>query len=87
MILISVNIDQMESKRFAYVISEKIGDKIHLENGKMKRGNLIISAPSKEKADEYIKQLDKPINPLPLPVCVNNKGRLTLPSVTTTFFY
>jgi hypothetical protein len=37
--------------------------------------------------DEYIKQLDKPINPLPLPVCVNNKGRLTLPSVTTTFFY
>ena len=37
--------------------------------------------------DEYIKQLDKPIDPIPLPVCVNSKGRLTLPSVTTTFFY
>lgn len=37
--------------------------------------------------DEYIKQLDKPINPIPLPVCVNSKGRISLPSVTTTFFY
>ena len=37
--------------------------------------------------DEYIKQLDKPIDPIPLPVCVNSKGRLSLPSVTTTFFY
>ena len=37
--------------------------------------------------DEYINQLDKPIDPIPLPVCVNSKGRLTLPSVTTTFFY
>jgi hypothetical protein len=37
--------------------------------------------------DEYIKQLDKPIDPIPLPVCVNSKGRLTLPSITTTFFY
>jgi hypothetical protein len=37
--------------------------------------------------DEYIKQLDKPVDPIPLPVCVNSKGRLTLPSVTTTFFY
>jgi hypothetical protein len=37
--------------------------------------------------DEYIKQLDKPIDPIPLPTCVNSKGRLTLPSVTTTFFY
>lgn len=36
--------------------------------------------------DEYIKQLDKPIDPIPLPVCVNSKGRLGLPSVTTTFF-
>ena len=37
--------------------------------------------------DEYINQLDKQIDPIPLPVCVNSKGRLTLPSVTTTFFY
>lgn len=37
--------------------------------------------------DEYIKQLDKPIDPIPLPVCVNSKGRTSLPSVTTTFFY
>ena len=37
--------------------------------------------------DEYIKQLDKPLDPIPLPVCVNSKGRLSLPSVTTTFFY
>lgn len=36
--------------------------------------------------DEYIKQLDRPINPIPLPVCMNSKGRLALPSVTTTFF-
>lgn len=36
--------------------------------------------------DEYIKQLDKPIDPIPLPVCVNSKGRLSLPSTTTTFF-
>ena len=36
--------------------------------------------------DEYIKQLDKPIDPIPLPICANSKGRLTLPSVTTTFF-
>ena len=36
--------------------------------------------------DTYIKQLDKPIDPIPLPVCVNNKGRISLPSVTTTFY-
>ena len=36
--------------------------------------------------DTYIKQLDKPIDPIPLPVCVNSKGRISLPSVTTTFF-
>lgn len=36
--------------------------------------------------DEYVKQLDKPINPIPLPVCVSSKGRISLPSVTTTFF-
>jgi hypothetical protein len=36
--------------------------------------------------DEYIKQLDKPIEPIPLPVNVSNAGRLSLPSVTTTFF-
>lgn len=37
--------------------------------------------------DEYIKQLDRPINPIPLPICVSSKGRLSLPSTTTTFFY
>jgi hypothetical protein len=36
--------------------------------------------------DEYVKQLDKPLDPIPLPVNVNNAGRLALPSVTTTFF-
>ena len=35
--------------------------------------------------DEYIKQLDRPLDPIPLPVNVNNAGRLALPSVTTTF--
>lgn len=35
--------------------------------------------------DAYIQQLDKPIDPIPLPVNVNSKGRLQLPSVTTTF--
>ena len=37
--------------------------------------------------DEYIKQLDKPLDPIPLPVCMSSKGRISLPSVTTTFFY
>ena len=36
--------------------------------------------------EEYINQLDKPIDPIPLPVNINRKGRLSLPSVTTTFF-
>jgi hypothetical protein len=36
--------------------------------------------------DEYIKQLDKPIDPIPLPVNVSKAGRLSLPSVTTIFF-
>ena len=36
--------------------------------------------------EEYIKQLDRPLDPIPLPVNVNNAGRLALPSVTTTFF-
>ena len=35
--------------------------------------------------DAYIKQLDKPIDPIPLPVNVNSKGRKQLPSITTTF--
>jgi len=36
--------------------------------------------------DEYIKQLDRPIDPIPLPVNVSRAGRLSLPSVTTVFF-
>jgi hypothetical protein len=36
--------------------------------------------------EEYVKQLDRPLDPIPLPVNVNNAGRLALPSVTTTFF-
>lgn len=36
--------------------------------------------------DEYINQLDKPIDPIPLPVNVSKAGRLSLPSVTTIFF-
>ena len=36
--------------------------------------------------EEYINQLDKPIIPIPLPVSMNSKGRLSLPSITTTFF-
>jgi hypothetical protein len=35
--------------------------------------------------EEYINQLDKPIIPIALPVNVSRAGRLTLPSVTTTF--
>lgn len=35
---------------------------------------------------EYIRQLDIPIDPIPLPVNVSKAGRLSLPSVTTTFF-
>jgi hypothetical protein len=37
--------------------------------------------------DDYVKQLDKPIDPIPLPVCMSSRGRLQLPSVTTTFYY
>lgn len=36
---------------------------------------------------EYLNQLDKPINPIPLPVNVSKAGRLSLPSVTTLFNY
>jgi hypothetical protein len=36
---------------------------------------------------KYLDELDKPINPIPLPVNVSRAGRLSLPSVTTTFFY
>jgi len=35
--------------------------------------------------DAYIQQLDKPIDPIPLPVNVNSKGRKQLPSVTSLF--
>ena len=35
--------------------------------------------------EEYINQLDKPIEPIALPVNVSRAGRLSLPSVTTTF--
>lgn len=35
--------------------------------------------------DAYIKQLDRPIDPIPLPVNVNSKGRKQLPSVSTLF--
>jgi hypothetical protein len=37
--------------------------------------------------EEYINKLDKPIDPIPLPVNVSRAGRLSLPSVTTTFYY
>lgn len=36
--------------------------------------------------EEYINNLDKPIDPIPLPVNVSRAGRLSLPSVTRTFF-
>ena len=35
--------------------------------------------------EEYVKQLDRPIIPIPLPVNVNRKGRLQLPSTTNIF--
>lgn len=35
--------------------------------------------------EEYINQLDKPIEPIALPVNVSRAGRLSLPSITTTF--
>jgi hypothetical protein len=34
----------------------------------------------------YIEQLDKPIDPIPLPVNVNNKGRKAMPSISNIFF-
>lgn len=43
----------------------------------------MITAIKQDQA--YIEQLDKPIDPIPLPVNVNSKGRKGLPSVTTTF--
>jgi hypothetical protein len=35
--------------------------------------------------EDYVNQLNKPINPIALPVNVNRKGRLSLPSVTKIF--
>lgn len=34
---------------------------------------------------DYLKEINKPLSPIPRPVNVNNAGRKTLPSVTTTF--
>jgi hypothetical protein len=36
--------------------------------------------------EEYLNQLDKPINPIPLPVCSASAGRRTLPPASKTFF-
>lgn len=36
--------------------------------------------------EEYLNQLDKPINPIPLPVCAASAGRRTLPPASKTFF-
>ena len=36
---------------------------------------------------KYLDELDKPINPIPRPINVSRAGRLSLPSVTSTFFY
>ena len=33
--------------------------------------------------EEYLNIIDKPIDPIPLPVNVSRAGRLSLPSVTT----
>lgn len=34
----------------------------------------------------YQKEINSPIRPMPLPINVSNRGRKTLPSLTTTFF-
>jgi hypothetical protein len=36
--------------------------------------------------EEYLNVIDRPIEPIPLPVNVSKAGRLSLPSVTKTFF-
>ncbi len=35
----------------------------------------------------YLKEINKPLTPIPRPMNVNNAGRLALPSVTTTYGY
>ncbi len=35
----------------------------------------------------YLKEINKPLTPIPLPQNVNNAGRQQLPSITTTFGY
>jgi hypothetical protein len=35
----------------------------------------------------YLKEINKPLTPIPLPQNVNNAGRRQLPSITTTFGY
>jgi Family of unknown function (DUF5761) len=35
----------------------------------------------------YLKEINKPLTPIPRPINVNNAGRRTLPAVTTTFGY
>ncbi|ARF09870.1 hypothetical protein Indivirus_4_42 [Indivirus ILV1] len=34
----------------------------------------------------YLKEINKPLDPIPLPLNTNNAGRKTLQSITTTFF-
>jgi hypothetical protein len=36
--------------------------------------------------EEYLNVIDRPLEPIPLPVNVSKAGRLSLPSVTKTFF-
>jgi hypothetical protein len=40
-----------------------------------------------KQEQKYLDELDKPINPIPLPVNVSRAGRLSLPSVTSVLFY
>lgn len=35
----------------------------------------------------YLKEINKPLSPIPRPINVNSKGRKLLSSVTTTFGY
>ena len=39
-----------------------------------------------EQDNAYLDQIDKPIDPIPLPVCVSSGGRRSLPATSKTFF-
>jgi len=74
---------------------------VYIEHGRFLPGQIVrqVKRLNKKTVDElfpgmiteirqyygYLKEINKPLDPIPLPVNVNNAGRRTLPSITSSF--